>query len=114
MATTTYALERWDLSDLFPGLDSREYEQAGAVIEESLAAFEAERDSRTLFFTLWWRALPEARAQPLLAGPGDYRQWLLNLRREAPYTLSEPEEPIINLKDVTGRHGLGGGLRPPP
>src|SRR3989304_134446 len=43
MATTTYALERWDLSDLFPGPDSKEYEQAGGAIEESLAAFEAER-----------------------------------------------------------------------
>ena len=68
----------------------------------------AEVGNRTLFFTLWWKGLAEARAQSLLSGAGDYRQWLLNLRREAPYTLSEPEERIINLKDVTGRHALVG------
>ena len=163
-----YTLERWDLSDLFPGLESEAYGRAGAAIEETLRGFEAERPrlnddltpqdmfeilqafdelqrrmsrylgfaylrfaedtqdplaqtmrgradqvaaefgNRTLFFTLWWKGLAEARAQSLLSGAGDYRQWLLNLRREAPYTLSEPEERIINLKDVTGRHALVG------
>jgi oligoendopeptidase F len=68
----------------------------------------AEVGNRTLFFTLWWKALPEARAAALLAGAGDFRQWLLNLRREAPFTLSEPEERVINLKDVTGRRALVG------
>jgi oligoendopeptidase F len=168
MAATSIALERWDLSDLYPGLDSDQYKRAGEAIEASLAALEAERPrlnddltpqalfeileryeglvrlmsrylgfaylrfaentqdplaqtmrgradqvaaeigNRTLFFTLWWKMLPDARAQALLAGSGDYRQWLVNLRREAPYTLSEPEERVINLKDVTGRHALVG------
>src|SRR3990172_5840761 len=38
-----YALERWDLSDLFPGLESEAYTRAGAAIEETLRGFEAER-----------------------------------------------------------------------
>jgi oligoendopeptidase F len=168
MAKTGYALERWDLGDLFPDLESEPYAQAGAAIEESLRAFEAARPrltddltpqalfeilqvyeglqrqvsrylgfahlrfaedtqdpvaqtmrgradqiaaeigNRTLFFTLWWKGLSEARAVALLAGAGDYRQWLVNLRREAPYTLSEPEERVINLKDVTGKRALVG------
>jgi oligoendopeptidase F len=168
MTAMSIALERWDLSDLYPGLDSDEYQRGGEAIEASLAAFEAERPrlnddltpqglfeilqryealvrlmsrylgfaylcfaentqdpvaqtmrgradqvaaeigNRTLFFTLWWKMLPEARAQNLLAGSDDFRQWLVNLRREAPYTLSEPEERVINLKDVTGRHALVG------
>ena len=66
----------------------------------------AEVGNRTLFFTLWWKALSEATAEALLTGAGDYRQWLLNLRREAPFTLSEPEERVINLKDVTGRRAI--------
>jgi len=163
-----YALERWDLSDLFPGLESEAYARAGTALEDFLRGFEAARPrlndgltpremfeilqsfdelqrqvsrylgfaylrfaedtqdplaqtmrgradqvaaevgNRTLFFTLWWKGQAEARAQALLSGAGDYRQWLLNLRREAPYTLSEPEERIINLKDVTGRHALVG------
>ena len=68
----------------------------------------AEIGNRMLFFTLWWKALEEERAAALLAGAGDFRQWLLNLRREAPFTLSEPEERVINLKDVTGRRALVG------
>jgi len=168
MTTTEPALPRWDLSDLFPGLDSEAYRQARQAIEESLQAFEATRPNltealtpqglfeilrlydglqrqvsrylgfaylrfaedtqdplaqtmrgradqlaaeignRTLPFTLWWKALPEPRAQTLLGGAGDFRQWLINLRREAPFTLSEPEERVINLKDVSGRHALVG------
>src|SRR3990172_5086543 len=38
-----YTLERWDLSDLFPGLESEAYARAAAAIEESLKAFEAVR-----------------------------------------------------------------------
>lgn len=66
----------------------------------------AEIGNRTLFFTLWWKGLAPARADSLMAGAGDFRQWLVNLRREAPFTLSEPEERVINLKDVTGKRAL--------
>jgi oligoendopeptidase F len=66
----------------------------------------AEIGNRTLFFTLWWKGLPDERAAALISGAGDFRQWLLDLRRQAPYTLSEPEERIINLKDVSGRNAL--------
>ncbi len=68
----------------------------------------AEIGNRTLFFTLWWKTLAAPRAEILLEGAGPYRQWLLDLRRQAPYTLSEPEERVINLKDVTGQRALVG------
>ncbi len=66
----------------------------------------AEIENRTMFFKLWWKALDEASAQPLLDASGDMRYWLEAMRLQSPYTLTEPEERIINLKDVNGVAGL--------
>jgi oligoendopeptidase F len=67
-------------------------------IEDRMAALE----NRTLFFSLWWKGLDEAAAGRLISASGDYRYWLEKLRQFRPHTLSEPEEKIINIKDVTG------------
>jgi oligoendopeptidase F len=37
---------------------------------------------------------------------GDYRYFLEAVRLQKPYTLSEPEEKVINLKDVNGANAL--------
>ena len=66
----------------------------------------AEVDNRTLFFQLWWKALEDGAAERLSAAAGDFRYWLEALRLEKPYTLSEPEEKVINLKDVNGAAAL--------
>jgi oligoendopeptidase F len=58
--------------------------------------------NRTLFFSLWWKDLPDETAKPLMEGIGDYRYWLEEMRHFKPHTLSEPEEKIINTKNVTG------------
>jgi oligoendopeptidase F len=62
----------------------------------------AEAVNRRLFFTLWWKKLPPEQADRLLSSAGDYRYWLEALRLQTPYTLTEPEEKIINIKDVNG------------
>jgi len=62
--------------------------------------------NRMLFFSLWWKGLDEEPAQRLIAGSGDYAYYLESLRRFKPYTLSEAEERIINLKDVNGPSAL--------
>jgi oligoendopeptidase F len=66
----------------------------------------AELENRTLFFSLWWKALDEAEADRLMAASGDYRYWLEEMRRFKPHTLSEAEEKIINIKNVTGANAL--------
>jgi len=66
----------------------------------------AEAANRTLFFSLWWKALDDEAAAPLLAACGDYRYFLESLRRFKPHTLSEPEEKIVNLKDVNGMDAM--------
>ena len=65
--------------------------------------FEAEMENRTMFFGLWWKALDDENAARLLDASGDYRYWLEQMRNFKPYTLSEPEEKVINIKNVTGR-----------
>ncbi len=62
--------------------------------------------NRTLFFELWWKGLPDEAADRLLAASGDAHYHLETLRRFKPYTLSEPEEKVINIKDLTGVNAL--------
>ena len=66
----------------------------------------AEFENRTLFFKLWWKDLADESAERLMAAAGDFRYWLEALRLQKPYTLTEPEEKVINLKDVNGHQAL--------
>ncbi|PKO05865.1 MAG: oligoendopeptidase F [Chloroflexi bacterium HGW-Chloroflexi-3] len=68
--------------------------------------FVAEMSNRILFFNLWWKALPEEKAKELVVGSGDYAYWLEAMRLFIPHTLSEAEEKIINIKNVTGQSAL--------
>ena len=65
--------------------------------------------NRILFFTLWWRALPEESAERLLPPREthpDERHYLSELRRFAPFTLDERSEQLINVKDANGVNAL--------
>ncbi|WP_287408525.1 M3 family oligoendopeptidase [Oceanithermus sp.] len=67
----------------------------------------AEVENQTLFFELWFKDLPDAEADRLIAAAGErYRYWLEQMRAWKPYTLSEGEEKIVNLKNATGRTAL--------
>ena len=77
--------------------------------DQGIQAFQSDVDSRmaiivnrTLFFSLWWKSLEEAAAERLMAISGDYHYWLEEMRHFKPHTLTEPEEKVINIKDVTG------------
>src|SRR5687768_15784816 len=161
-----YSIKRWDLGELFPGLDSPDLQAAFDNVEEQVTSFEgvrgklkpdmevehfievvraseaisrivhklyafaelsfaadtqdqnaqslvgrvqqfvAEIQNRTLFFDLWWKDLDEENAQRLMNPSGDYRYYLEEIRHFKPYTLSEAEEKVVNLKDVTGSNAL--------
>ncbi|MGB2894885.1 MAG: M3 family oligoendopeptidase, partial [Anaerolineales bacterium] len=66
----------------------------------------AQIENRIMFFNLWWKNLDDKAAARLLEVSGDYRYWLEALRLQKPFTLSEPEEKVINLKDVNGTRAL--------
>jgi oligoendopeptidase F len=81
--------------------------------DQVIQAFQSDVDSRmavitnrTLFFSLWWKGLEEAEAERLMAVSGDYRYWLEEMRHFKPHTLTEAEEKVINIKDVTGSRAI--------
>jgi oligoendopeptidase F len=67
----------------------------------------SEIDNQTLFFDLWWkRKVDEKNAKRLMNDSGNLREHLRHKRLLAKYTLTEPEEKIINTLDVTGSTAL--------
>jgi oligoendopeptidase F len=60
------------------------------------------------FFELELKALDDDAFARLADDPvlADRRHWLQLVRRRRPYTLSEPEERIVNQKNLTGRGAL--------
>ncbi len=63
--------------------------------------------NRVLFFDLWWkRAIDEKNAKRLIKNSGDFAEYLTHKRLLAKYSLTEPEERIINTLDVSGISAL--------
>jgi oligoendopeptidase F len=71
-------------------------------VEERLTALQ----NRLVFFDLWWQSVDEDNARRLMAGTGTFRYHLETIRRFKPHTLSEPEEKIVNIKNITGRSAV--------
>jgi len=68
--------------------------------------FVADLSNRILFFSLWWKDLEDGPANRLMQDAGDYTYWLEEMRHFKKHTLSEPEEKILNIKNVTGYNAL--------
>ena len=83
-------------------LAEKSTDQAALAFRGRVDKVLADTRNRCLFFDLWWKGLDEATVERLLPASGDIRYHLETLRKFAPYTLSEPEERIINIKDVHG------------
>ena len=81
-------------------------DQAAQSLQARVQQFLADMENRTLFFSLWWKELGEENANRLKNKSGDYRYYLEEMRHFKPHTLSEPEEKVINLKNVTGSEAL--------
>jgi len=88
----------------FAGLSFAEdtQNQKAQTLIARVQQFAAEMQNRTLFFSLWWKELDDANADRLMADAGDYRYYLEEMRNFKPHTLTEAEEKIVNIKDVTG------------
>ncbi len=81
-------------------------DQTAQSLQARVQQFLADMENRTLFFSLWWKDLDEENARRLMDASGDYRYYLEEMRHFKPHTLSEPEEKVINLKNVTGSEAL--------
>jgi oligoendopeptidase F len=81
-------------------------DQSVTALLGRIQQFLAEMENRVLFFSLWWKDLDDANAKRLMDASGDYRYFLEEIRHFKPHTLSEAEEKIVNLKNVTGSNAL--------
>jgi oligoendopeptidase F len=79
-------------------------EPANGALLQRVQEQETAIQTTLLFFELEWAALPEARAEQLLAHDGlDFcAHHLRNVRRYREHLLSEPEEKILAEKALTG------------
>ena len=94
--------------DAFAGLAfaADTQDQATQTLQSRVQQFIADISNRVLFFSLWWKDLDDANAQRLMAASGDYRYYLEEMRHFKPHTLTEAEEKVVNIKDVTGTSAL--------
>ena len=81
-------------------------DQAAQSAMARVEQFLADVENRTLFFNLWWKNLDAKTAKRFMDVSGDYRYYLEAIRNFKPYTLSEAEEKILNIKNVTGPNAL--------
>lgn len=102
--TTRQAQKLYGFAELAFAADTQD--QAIQALVTRIQQFMAELENRTLFFTLWWKDLDDNAAQRFLGVSGDYRYYLEKIRHFKPHTLSEPEEKVVNLKNVTGVNAL--------
>jgi oligoendopeptidase F len=79
-------------------------EPANGALLQRVQEQETAIGTTLLFFELEWAALPQERADELLAGEGlDFcAHHLRNVRRYREHLLSEPEEKILTEKALTG------------
>ena len=81
-------------------------DQKAQIAIAQFEQFAAEMSNRTLFFNLWWKALDDTNSERLMSSSGDYRYWLQQMRNFKQFTLSELEEKVINIKNVSGVSAL--------
>jgi oligoendopeptidase F len=79
-------------------------EPANGALLQKVQEQETQVATTLLFFELEWAALPDGRADELLAGDGleFCAHHLRNVRRYREHLLSEPEEKILTEKSLTG------------
>ena len=79
-----------------------------AALVTKMATFGSNMANRLLFFDLWFKKeVDEENAQRLIESVSPvYREYLKHQRLLAKYTLTEPEEKIINTLEVTGTSAL--------
>jgi len=70
--------------------------------EAKISQVLTELGNELIFFNIWFRELDEAKANELIKESGKYSYMLERIRKFKPHALSEKEEQIVNLKDLTG------------
>ena len=81
-------------------------DEATALLTK-ISQFGSKIENQILFFDLWWKKqVDKNNAKRLIKSAGQFSEYLRFKRLLAKYSLSEPEEKIINTLDVTGVSAL--------
>ncbi len=80
--------------------------QDALALQAKIEQFLVTLQNKIIFFNLWWKELDQKNADRLMANAGDLQYWLEEIRHFTPHTLSEPEEKVLNIKNMTGFSAL--------
>ena len=81
-------------------------DEATALLTK-ISQFGSKIENQILFFDLWWKKqVDEKNAKRLMKNAGELSDYLRYKRLMSKYSLTEPEERIINTLDVTGIRAL--------
>ena len=81
-------------------------DEATALLTK-ISQFGSKIENQILFFDLWWKKqVDEKNARRLMKSAGELSDYLRYKRLMSKYSLTEPEEKIINTLDVTGVSAL--------
>jgi oligoendopeptidase F len=76
--------------------------QAALNLRDRVDQVLTDSGNRVLFFEIWFKELSAEATQNLIEHSGDLHYFLETMTRFKPFTLTELEERMINLKDVNG------------
>ncbi len=102
LMTESYKLFSFAQLSFYEDTQNQEAQSLLGGVQQTFAKLQ----NRILFFELWWKGLSDEEAERLIKDTGDYHYWLEEMRNYKPYTLSEAEEKVINIKNVTGWEGI--------
>ena len=81
-------------------------DEATALLTK-ISQFGSRIENQILFFDLWWKKqVDDKNAKRLMKNAGELSDYLRYKRLMSKYSLTEPEERIINTLDVTGISAL--------
>ncbi len=81
-------------------------DQDAQALQARVEQFLVTLQNRLLFFNLWWKKLDQKNADRLKTASGELGYWLEEMRHFTPHTLTEAEEKVLNIKNVTGFSAL--------
>jgi oligoendopeptidase F len=81
-------------------------DQKAQAFNAKVQQFMAKLQNKSLFFSLWWKSLEDEQTDRFKDVALEFEYWLKQIRNFKPYTLTEPEEKVINIKDVTGINAI--------
>ncbi|MFP4401497.1 MAG: M3 family metallopeptidase, partial [Candidatus Woesearchaeota archaeon] len=71
-----------------------------------ISELDSDISNKLMFFDLWFKSLSDKDAKRYIDNAGKYSYFLKKIRQFKKFTLSEKEEKIINIKDLTGSEVL--------